>query len=63
MSTCPNRAKYRYTWPGRAESFVCMGHVDKIQAIAQAIGMHLDIHPIHESDFDGEICQQKLSIS
>lgn len=60
---CPNRAEYRFTWPGKDESFVCMGHSDKLRNVAQAIGLHVQLIPIHESDFDGEMCQQKLSIS
>ena len=60
---CPNRASHRFTWPGREESFVCMGHSDKVRNIADAMGFLCQLHPIHESDFDGKMCQQELSIT
>lgn len=56
---CPNRANYRFTWPGKDESFICNGHVDKLKNVANAMGMHLQISPIHESDFEGELCRQE----
>lgn len=60
---CPNRAEYRFTWPGREESFVCMGHAEKVKNISNAMGFFCQLHPIHESDFDGETCRQEISIT
>jgi hypothetical protein len=38
---CVHDAVYRYTWPGHDEAGICELHRAKAQAIANAIGMHL----------------------
>ena len=48
--TCKNPARYRYTWPGDDESLICEKHVDKLVAVAEAIGLHLQIIPLSEED-------------
>lgn len=60
--TCKNLAKYRYTWPGRDESLICEKHVAKLAAVAEAIGLHLQIIPLSEEDLKmGLNCKQIIS--
>ena len=57
---CDNPAKYRFTWPGRDESVICGEHVNKLRAVANAIGLHLQTIPLSEEDLKaGLICEQK----
>jgi len=56
MPKCQNVARYRFTWPGRDESFICDEHVEKLIAVAQAMGFHLQIIPTWTS----EKCRQEL---
>ena len=60
---CPNVASHRFTWPGREESFVCLGHYEKVRNISSAMGFPCQLIPIHESEHDGELCRQELSIN
>lgn len=60
MNQCQNKATHRFTWPGKPESFICGGHLPKLQGVASAIGMYLQTAPIHESEFEGEICRQQV---
>jgi hypothetical protein len=55
--TCENVAAFRYTWPGRDESFICHEHVVKLKGVAAAIGMHLQVIPVFTMD---EKCRQVL---
>lgn len=41
---CP--ARFRFTWPGRDEAGICELHAPKLKAVAEAIGMHLQLIPI-----------------
>lgn len=54
---CKNTASYRYTWPARNESFICESCVGKLQAVANALGMYLQIQPIEN---DTEQCRQQV---
>lgn len=56
--TCSNKATHRYTWPGRNESFICIDHLTKLQAIAKAMGFPLQTISLHESELEGEDCNQ-----
>lgn len=59
---CDNPARYRYTWPGNDESVICQDHVSKLRGVAEAMGLHLQIIPIPEEDFnEGITCNQKDS--
>ena len=44
--TCPNDAVFRYTWPGRDESFICLEHSQGLRAVANALSLHLQLIPI-----------------
>lgn len=57
---CDKPANYRFTWPGKDESFICEDHVEKLKGIAVAIGLHLQIIPLTESELEkGLTCNQK----
>jgi len=57
---CDNPAKYRFTWPGRDESFVCEDHVVKLKSVANAMGFHLSVTPLSEQDLKlGLTCNQE----
>lgn len=54
---CKNTAIYRYTWPGRDESFICEEHASKLLDIANVMGLYLQLIPLSK---DQEIkCQQQ----
>lgn len=43
---CGNDASFRFTWPGRDESFICLEHSIKLAHVASAMGLRLQIIPI-----------------
>ena len=55
---CNNPAAYRFTWPGRDESFICYIHAPQLLRVAEAMGMPLQMIPVHESDQEKEECRQ-----
>ncbi len=55
---CDKTAIFRYTWPGRDESFICLEHAIKIRAVVDAIGLHLQFIPVDVSNLD-KLCQQE----
>jgi hypothetical protein len=44
---CPCLASYRFTWPGRPESFICGECEPKLRKVAQAMGLPLQIIDLH----------------
>jgi len=57
-----NPAKYRYTWPGTDEAFICEDHVDRLRGIANVIGLHLQVILLTKEELMvGLICNQKDS--
>lgn len=58
---CPILAHYRYTWPGRDESWVCLIHGIGLQNIARAIQMPLQLVPLGPEEIGEHTCQQFLS--
>ena len=55
---CNKLGEYRFTWPGSNESFICCDHVGQLKAVANAIGLSLQIIPI-ENDIE-KTCQQEV---
>lgn len=60
---CGEHAAFRYTWPGRDESFCCVEHAMGLMNVAGAIGLHLQLIPISYRASDPipeqfPICQQ-----
>ena len=43
---CDEPAAFRFTWPGQDEAGICIDHVDKLQNIARAMGLHLQVIPL-----------------
>ena len=59
---CNNLARYRFTWPGKDEAVICKEHVGKLKAVANALGLHLQIIHLSEQDLEvGLTCNQKES--
>lgn len=56
---CEAAAAYRYTWPGRDESFICAEHSSKLRAVANAMGFPLQLIPLDSNA--AEQCAQKVS--
>ncbi len=56
---CEATAAYRYTWPGRDESFICDEHSSKLRAVANAMGLPLQLIPL--TDEVAEQCTQQVS--
>ena len=44
---CTAAASYRFTWPGRDESYVCERHARQLRAIAAAMGLPLQLAPLY----------------
>lgn len=59
VKQCEAAAAYRYTWPGRDESFICETHSEKLRMVANAMGLPLQIIPL-DSDAT-EQCSQQVS--
>ncbi len=47
---CGNLANIRYTWPGKAEAIVCVDCAKKVQNVALAIGLPLQLIPLSGQD-------------
>ena len=63
-TTCQNHASYRFTWPGREESFICSEHVSKLQAVAQAMtGLRLLIIQLEPEEKEILWCSQKVKVT
>lgn len=58
---CKRAAAYRYTWPGKDESYVCEVHSDYLRTVANAIGLHCQLIPIQDGAEDAvERCRQQV---
>ena len=58
LTICGQDAAYRYTWPGHNEAFICERHSEKLRAIADAMGLPLQLIQVPP---EGMFCQQKVS--
>ena len=60
---CSNPCMFRYTWPGRDESHVCLEHSRKLLAVATALGMYLQLIPFERtaSSMEWPECNQIVS--
>ena len=47
---CGEMANLRYTWPGKDEAVICIDCAQKLTAVANAIGLHLQLIPITGRD-------------
>jgi len=56
---CQTLADFMFSWPGQAPSFICNEHVPKLRAVANAMGMKIEIIQISKADKDmGIKCRQ-----
>lgn len=51
QNDCENDACWKYTWPGKDESYSCLDCLIKVQTVAQAIGLHLQMRPMTMDDY------------
>jgi hypothetical protein len=56
--TCQEPALFRYTWPGRDESYVCLTHAQGLINIAQAMGFHLQLIILSNEEMLEKHCSQ-----
>lgn len=61
ITTCPRKARYRFTWPGRDEAFICVEHVGQLRNVAEAIGLPLQVIPLYEPEEMCPQCEQKVA--
>jgi len=57
---CGALATFRFTWPGKDESYVCPECALKLCAIANAIGLHLQMIALSASDHAGPLGMQSI---
>ena len=59
---CGQPAAYRFTWPGRTESFICEAHSIQLRGVAQAMGLSLQLLRVPVTGTsDDETCKQKVT--
>ncbi len=46
---CKNTAAYRYTWPGKDESYICEDHAGQLMNLANVMGLYLQFLPLPEN--------------
>ncbi len=57
---CKEKAKYRYTWPGKNEALICEEHVGKLKAVAIAMSLSLQVIPLSQKDLElNYTCEQR----
>ena len=58
---CGAPAMYRYTWPGKEESLICVTCAIKLQTVANAIGLHLQMIKLSQEEMlNGLTCLQTI---
>ena len=60
MAKCQQQAKFRYTWPGRDEDFICFEHAQKLQNVVAAMGCHVQLIPLSGDEQAQASCSQEL---
>lgn len=62
-TTCDKFAAFRYTWPGRDESHICVNHAIRLARVADAIGLYVQFIPmIPVAEIDHPKCKQKVTL-
>ena len=57
---CGQQALFRYTWPGRDTSYICLDHALDLKVIANALGLYLQLIPLSGIEQEGKLCMQNL---
>ena len=60
MAQCQQQALFRYTWPGRDESFICLEHAQQLRNVAEAMGFHIQLIPLSGDEQAGVSCSQQV---
>lgn len=60
MAKCPHQARFRYTWPGRDEGFICSEHAQQLQYVAVTTGFRLQLIPLSADEQAQASCSQEL---
>lgn len=55
---CPNKAVFSYMWPGHGLHVICAAHAPKLVAVANAMGMGLQLAELDAND--EQVCSQKV---
>ena len=55
---CGAPAHFRYTWPGRDESFLCDDHVKGLKRVAETMGLYVQLIPMEGDLIQG--CRQEV---
>lgn len=58
IKRCPEIAKFRYTWPGSIEIYVCEDHMNQFKHISEAMGFFMQFIPLEGTDLEGLQCSQ-----
>ena len=61
MAQCQQQALFRYTWPGRDESFICLEHAQQLRNVAKAMGLHIQLTPLSGDEQAEASCSQNLN--
>lgn len=57
---CEQQALFRYTWPGRDESYICLNHALDLKGIADAMGLYLQLIPLSGIEQECKTCMQNV---
>ena len=60
MAKCKNQAVFRFTWPGRDESFICIEHAPKLKGVADAMGFYIQLIPLSGDEQIKVTCSQEV---
>jgi rubrerythrin len=60
MPKCEQLPVFRYTWPGREESFICIEHSVGLANIANALGLFLQLIPLSGDEQLKVNCSQEV---
>lgn len=60
MARCQEKPHFRYTWPGKDESFICFEHARQLQYLAATTGFRLQLIPLSEDEQAAVSCSQEV---
>lgn len=52
---CETPATFRYTWPGKPESHICVEHAITLKSTAAALGLPIYLYPVVNTELPGVI--------
>lgn len=58
---CGEVAIFRCTWSGRDEVYVCLSHALRLDQVAEAMGLHLQLIPLSAEDQELIRCSQEVN--